>query len=195
MAGDKSNGDEEVARRFMSARNPEIGRAIVRERCQTLPTRAAVLDLGCGHGVPVSETLIEQGCTVFSVDASPTLLAAFRTRFPNAFSEGCAVEDSQFFGREFDGAVVWGLLFLLPSDAQSSLIHKVARTLKPGGKFLFTSPRDNITWRDALTGRESISLGARRYHELLNSAGLQLVGERSDEGDHHYHFAAKLKQP
>jgi len=188
---DKSNGYEEVADRFMSARNPVIGRATVSEWCRILPQHASVLDLGCGHGVPVSQTLIEQGFTVFGVDASPTLLAAFRRRFPGVSTDCSAVEDSGFFERGFDGVVAWGLLFLLPPHVQSLVVHKVARALKPGGKFLFTSPKERTTWRDALTGRESISLGAERYQQLLDSAGLNAVGELYDEGNNHYYLVAK----
>jgi 2-polyprenyl-3-methyl-5-hydroxy-6-metoxy-1,4-benzoquinol methylase len=102
---DKSNGYEEVAERFMSARNPRTGAAIVREWSHKLPPRTTILDLGCGHGVPISQTLIEEGFTVFGVDASPTLIEAFRKRFPNAFAECSAAEDSEFFERTFDGVV------------------------------------------------------------------------------------------
>ena len=118
MPEDKSNGYEEVADRFMSARNPVIGRATVSEWCRILPQHASVLDLGCGHGVPVSQTLIEQGFTVFGVDASPTLLAAFRRRFPGVSTDCSAVEDSGFFERGFDGVVAWGNNF---SIAQGSM--------------------------------------------------------------------------
>lgn len=175
----------------MSARNPDIGRATVSAWCRTLPPDASVLDLGCGHGVPVSQTLIEQGFTVFGVDASPALLAAFHRRFPSVSTECSAVEDSGFFEREFDGVVAWGLLFLLPPQVQSLVVHKVARALKPGGKFLFASPKETTTWRDVLTGRESISLGAERYQQLLVSAGLHAVGELYDEGNNHYYLVAK----
>ena len=82
---DKSNGYEQVAGRFMSARNPRTGVAIIREWSRTVAPRSAILDLGCGHGVPISQTLIEEGFTVFGVDASRTLIAAFRMRFPNVF--------------------------------------------------------------------------------------------------------------
>ena len=191
MPEDKSNGYEEAADRFVSARNPDIGRAPVSEWCRQLPESASVLDLGCGHGVPISQVLIEQGFTVFGVDASPTLLAAFHRRFPSAFTECSAVEDSGFFEREFDGVVAWGLMFLLPPDVQSLVVHKVARALKPGGKFLFTSPTERATWHDTVTGRESISLGAEGYRQLLDSAGLNLAGELSDEGSNHYYSASK----
>jgi 2-polyprenyl-3-methyl-5-hydroxy-6-metoxy-1,4-benzoquinol methylase len=86
---DKSNGYEQVARRFMSARNPRLPHLYA--------PHSAILDLGCGHGVPISQTLIEEGFTVFGVDASGTLIAAFRKCFPNAFVECAGVEDSEFF--------------------------------------------------------------------------------------------------
>ncbi|MGB2667191.1 MAG: class I SAM-dependent methyltransferase [Candidatus Acidiferrum sp.] len=191
MLQDKSNGYEQVAGRFMSARNPRIGAAIIREWSRTVPPRSIILDLGCGHGVPISQTLIEEGFTIFGVDASRTLIEAFRKRFPNAFVECAGVEDSEFFQRTFDGVVACGLMFLMPEDTQSLVIHKVVRALNPNGRFLFTSPKEIVKWRDALTDRESLSLGAKRYHEILDAEGLAVVGERSDEGGNYYYLASK----
>ena len=78
MLQDKSNGYEQVARRFMSARNPRTGAAIIREWSRTVPPRSVILDLGCGHGVPISQTLTEEGFTVFGVDASVTMIISCR---------------------------------------------------------------------------------------------------------------------
>jgi 2-polyprenyl-3-methyl-5-hydroxy-6-metoxy-1,4-benzoquinol methylase len=188
---DKSNGYEEAAEVFMSSRNPRIGAATVRDWSQTLPPGSSVLDLGCGHGVPISRALIEEGFNVYGVDASAKLIAAFRKRYPHAQAECSAVEDSEFFGRTFDGGVAWGLMFLLPADVQSAVIGKVAGALNPSGKFLFTSPKEPVTWRDALTGRESISLGAEAYQQILRAEGLVLVGEQLDEGGNHYYLVSK----
>lgn len=190
-AADKSHGYDAAALAFMSERNPRIGAAIVRKWSQTLPRSACILDLGCGHGVPITQVLIRAGFTVFAVDASSKMITAFRRRFPSACAECAAVEDSDFFGRTFDGIVAWGLLFLLPADAQAALIAKVARALKSGGKFLFTSPKEAFTWRDALTGRQSLSLGSAEYQRILQAEGLTLDGELSDEGNNHYYFASK----
>jgi hypothetical protein len=56
---DKSNGYEEAAESFMSTRNPHVGVATVREWSQTLAPSSSILDLGCGHGMPISQVLIE----------------------------------------------------------------------------------------------------------------------------------------
>lgn len=127
----------------------------------------------------------------YGVDASPSMIAAFRTRFPGVPAECSAVQDSGFFDRTFDGAVAWGLVFLLSADDQYRLIRKVSRKLKRGGRFLFTSPGQISEWQDILTGGRSVSLGAREYRRALEAEGLLLVGEADDEGDNHYYFAAK----
>ncbi|MGA2814374.1 MAG: class I SAM-dependent methyltransferase [Candidatus Acidiferrum sp.] len=188
---DKSNGYEAAASSFMSARNPRIGASTVREWSQALPPGSSILDLGCGHGVPVSQVLVEERFSVYGVDASPTLIGAFRKRFPDAHAECSAVEDSEFFRRAFEAVVAWGLMFLLPPDVQPSVIRKMARALRPNGKLLFTSPEEAVTWPDSLTGHDSVSLGAARYRQILDTEGLILDGEQSDEGDNHYYLVSK----
>jgi cyclopropane fatty-acyl-phospholipid synthase-like methyltransferase len=76
---------------------------------------------------------------VYGLDASTSMIAAFRAQFPAAQTECSMVEDSRFFDRTFDGVIAWGLIFLLAPDAQSLLIRKVSRALNSGGRFLFTA--------------------------------------------------------
>lgn len=187
---DPSRGWEAVAAEF-AARRSRIGAATVRAWARCLPPGATVLDLGCGDGVPISQALVEDGFEVYGIDASPTLVAAFRRRSPGAPAACEAVEPSSFFGRTFDGVVAVGLLFLLPAEAQRDLLHRVAAVLNRGGRFLFTAPAETGTWPDLLTGQPSLSLGVVAYRELLASAGLTCVGEYVDEGDNHYYDARK----
>jgi 2-polyprenyl-3-methyl-5-hydroxy-6-metoxy-1,4-benzoquinol methylase len=191
MPQDKSNGYEQLAETFIRTRKRKIGTATVREWSKTLPPGSSILDLGCGNGVPISEVLLNEGFAIYGVDASPKLVTAFRERFPDAHAECSAVEDSEFFRRTFDGAIAWGLMFLLPAHIQAAVIGKLARTLNPGGRFLFTSPQEPVTWFDALTERKSISLGVEVYKQILHAEGLTLVGETWDEGDNHYYLVSK----
>jgi hypothetical protein len=82
-------------------------------------------------------------------------------------------------------------MFLLPAAFQPVLIGKVAGALRRGGTFLFTSPRSAATWPDALTGRESVSLGSDAYARVLRAEGLTLIGEKSDEADNNYYSVLK----
>jgi cyclopropane fatty-acyl-phospholipid synthase-like methyltransferase len=49
-----------------------------------LPPGGAVLDLGCGHGAPISQALTEDGFVAFGVDVAPSMVAAFQERLPGA---------------------------------------------------------------------------------------------------------------
>lgn len=192
MCNERSNGYEQVAADFIAHRTTSnVGVQTVRDWAGTLPRGAAVLDLGCGHGIPISATLVHEGATIFGIDASPSLLAAFRVRFPDAQVECNAVEKSTLFGRSFDAAIAWGLMFLLTPEAQAQLIAKVASALKPDGRFLFTAPAQACEWPDILTGSRSCSLGADAYRKLVGAAGLTVVSEAEDEGDNHYYFVRK----
>ncbi|MGH8563849.1 MAG: class I SAM-dependent methyltransferase [Gammaproteobacteria bacterium] len=189
---DPSNGYEVVASGLMARRGQSrIGVASIRTWARSLPPGAPILDLGCGHGVPISMALMNDGLAIYGVDASPTLTAAFRSRYRDAHVACQTVEDSRFFGRTFDGVLAVGLMFLLSADAQRDLIRRVALALNPNGRFLFTSPAQVCTWMDVSTGRQSLSLGAEAYKAVLSCTGLTLVGEHLDEGDNHYYDTCK----
>jgi SAM-dependent methyltransferase len=191
---DKPTGYEDVAAEFIAGRGRNssgVGASVVADWSQTLPSDATVLDLGCGTGVPISQALIERGFEVYGVDASPKIVAAFRARFPSVPVECAAVEDSNFFGRTFDGVVAWGLFFLLDAEIQLRLIKKVAGVLQSRGRLLFTAPNEIGSWPDVMTGRSQFSLGYEEYRKALEAEGLLLVGTRRDEGENHYYLAEK----
>lgn len=191
---DPSNGWDAIASEFMARRDRSaIGVATVRRWAESLAAGASILDLGCGHGVPIAAALIDDGFAVHGVDASPALVAEFRRRFPDANVACKTVEESDFFGRSFDAAIAVGLMFLLSPEAQRDLIPRVSASLNPGARFLFTAPKERATWADMLTGRESLSLGEHAYKTILSQAGFDLVGEYVDEGENHYYDAAKRR--
>jgi SAM-dependent methyltransferase len=189
---DRSNGYDAIADDLIAERDrSDVGASTVRTWARSLPVGGSILDLGCGHGVPISAALMDDGFIVYGVDASPNLMAAFRGRFPQANVACEAAEDSTFFGRTFDGIIAVGLMFLLPAEAQRKLIHRVALALKPRARFLFTAPTQCVMWADMLTGRQSLSLGDETYKAILLEAGLFLVDQYVDEGRNHYYDSAK----
>lgn len=190
LSDDASNGWEAVAQQFMAARSA-IGLEIVRAWARALPPGGSILDLGAGSGVPLAAALIADGFMVSAVDASPSLVAAFRQRFPHAEIACEPAEHSRFFNHTFDGVMAIGLMFLLPAASQRAVIERVAKALKPLGRFVFTAPPEACTWADCLTGRTSLSLGAEAYDALLSEAGLCLIAQHQDEGQNHYFEAQK----
>jgi SAM-dependent methyltransferase len=168
---DESNGYESIAAEYIAGRGSRAGVGIgvgeVREWAKTVRPRGAVLDLGCGPGYPITQLLVDAGLAVHGVDASPTMVAKFQSRFPSVPVECNTAERSNFFGREFDGVIAWGLLFLLQPAAQARVISKVATALAPGGQFVFTAPPQICEWSDAMTGQRSESLGTEAYRRFL----------------------------
>jgi 2-polyprenyl-3-methyl-5-hydroxy-6-metoxy-1,4-benzoquinol methylase len=192
---DKSNGYEDNAATFIRCRSKGIdgiGAPSVRHWARSLPLNATVLDIGCGVGLPISKALVDEGLTVYGIDASPSMVQIFKQNFPNIPVACEAVEDSSFFNRLFDAIIAWGLVFLLPVEIQEVAIQKMANALHAGGKLLFTAPSQKLKWEDAITEIESISLGAERYKELLSASGLSLIEEFEDEGENHYYHAVRL---
>ncbi len=194
MKKDPTNGYESIARDFIAYRSKStIGAETVRSWARTLGPKAVILDLGCGNGIPITETLVREGHTLYGIDSSPTLISSDREHFPGNTVACEPVERSGYFDRIFDGVVAWGLMFLLPDSIQSELIHRVSGILGPGAQFLFTSPEAVCTWTDEMTGLESRSLGAEKYKAILSSAELSLTGNTTDEGDNYYYYARKVK--
>jgi SAM-dependent methyltransferase len=189
-AADPSNGWEAVAQQFIAVRSM-IGADTLRQWSRVLPPGAAVLDLGCGTGVPVTQVLLARGCRMHGIDASPSLIAAYRERFASLPASCEPVETSTFFGRSFDAVVAVGLMFLLTEAVQRDLLVRVAATLQAGGRFLFTAPSQHCSWTDLLTGQRSRSLGTDAYELACGRAGLVIDREFVDEGENHYYDCVK----
>lgn len=189
MSIDRSEGYEDVAKQFMAVRS-DIDAAFVRSWARdNLPLSSSIADVGCGSGVPIAQALIEDGFTVFGIDASPSMTAAFRSRFPNAQSACEAAQDSVFFHHIFDAVIAIGLLFLLSADDQRKVIARAANALTPRGHILFTAPWQTCEWQDVLTKRQSRSLGKEEYERALEASGMHLVA--CYEGENHFYHAIK----
>lgn len=195
---DRSNGYEAVSLEFLAQRgNPvrstQIGVKEVRKWARTLPRGSSVIDLGCGPGFPITMVLVEEGLQVFGVDAAPSLAAAFRRNLPETPILCESVLGSKLFDRSFDAVLSIGLMFLLTAQEQLRLIQRFAEILVPGGRLLFTSSAKPAVWNDAMTGLESISLGAEEYGKLLGAAGISVAEEYEDVGENHYFDAFKRR--
>ena len=195
---DRSNGYEAVSEEFLAGRGSRsrsagIGVKEVRKWARTLPRGSSVIDLGCGSGFPITAVLVDEGLHVFGVDAAPSFVAAFQRNLPGTPIICEAIQESRFFDRTFDAVLAWGLMFLLKSEDQHRLIQRFAKILVPGGRLLFTATVKPAVWNDAMTGSESLSLGAEQYRELLGAVGISVAEEYEDEGENRYFDAFKGK--
>ena len=196
---DPSTGYEAIAQEFLArrgngpTRSTAIGVKEVRKWVRTLPRGSNVIDVACGPGFPITAVLVEEGLNVFAVDGAPSFVAAFQRNLPGTPIICEAVQESTFFDRTFDAVLAIGLIFLLKVEDQHRLIQRFAEILVPGGRLLFTSTAKPAVWNDAMTGLESVSLGAGQYRKLLAAAGITVAEEYEDAGENHYFDAFKEK--
>jgi SAM-dependent methyltransferase len=191
---DPSNGYEWHFDQFVALRenhSSQIGYQTVLDWAQKLPIHSTVLDLGCGTGKPITKALMDAELKVFAIDASAKMVDRFQQNFPQIPICKESALDSTFFDQTFDAIVAWGLIFLLGEDQQKTLLELVSSKLNPKGTFLFTSPMQKVTWRDSVTGLESISMGREGYVDLCKNLGLILDSEYVDEGENHYYSFKK----
>lgn len=191
---DSAEAYEVRAHEFLRGRDTSpIGTQVVDQWSHTFRRGATVIELACGGGYPISRILDAAGLQLWAVDSSPTLVAEFRSRFPNIPVQCARVQGSDLFGQKYDGAIAIGLLFLLSESDQVILISRVAEILVPKGRFLFTAPIQIGTWKDLNTGLECMSLGQGRYGELLRDVGFRVVATYTDNGENNYYDAEKIR--
>ncbi len=190
MSEDRSNGYEAIAEKFIAVRS-NSGQDLVEKWANNFSPKAFIIDIGAGYGEPLTSVLINRGFAVSAIDASPKMVSALGARFPNIDLACEAVEESNFFGQSFDGALAIGLIFLLSPETQKDFVRRVFNALKSGGRFLFSAPSQQGSWDDILTGRQSVSLGETTYCRILREAGFDSIETHVDNDENHYFEALK----
>jgi 2-polyprenyl-3-methyl-5-hydroxy-6-metoxy-1,4-benzoquinol methylase len=88
-----SNGYEDVAAEFLAhrgtGRSTGVGVSAVRQWARALPRGAAVIDLGCGPGLPITEVLVAEGLNVFGLEIADILVPGGRLLFTSRLSRWC----------------------------------------------------------------------------------------------------------
>ncbi|OBJ05445.1 methyltransferase [Mycobacterium alsense] len=140
------------------------------------PSDPAVLDMGCGSGVPMARHLIEHGCRVTGVDASSAMVAMCADRFPN---HEWRVADMRTLrlGRAFDAIMAWDSFFHLPQADQRRMFPIFAHHAATGAALMFTSGPSAGERVGSYRGEPlyHASLDADEYRRLLRANGFEVV--------------------
>jgi 2-polyprenyl-3-methyl-5-hydroxy-6-metoxy-1,4-benzoquinol methylase len=164
-----------------------------------LPARTAVLDLGCGCGVPVARSLVAAGHQVTGVDVSEVQIGRARGLVPMAAFIRADATKIEFAAGSFDAVVCLYAMIHMPLAAQPALIGRIARWLRPASWLLMT------VGQNAWTGSEQGWLGgnavmwwsqsdAASYARWLDQAGLEIVEQSfvaEDDGGHALFWARR----
>ncbi|MFL5779534.1 MAG: class I SAM-dependent methyltransferase [Chloroflexota bacterium] len=152
-----------------------------------LPHGAAVLELGCGNGEPVTRRLIEAGHVVTAVDISERQLALAREVAPPATYIHADFATLELPTASFDAVAAFYSLIHVPREELTGLLRRVFGWLRPGGAFVAT-----MGGGDDPGTVEPDWLGAPMYwshfgpdvgRELIAAAGFDILSAEIVEDD------------
>jgi len=97
----------------------------------SLRPRSRILDIGCGAGIPITNSLANR-FSVTGVDFSAEQIQRARVHVPQANFIESDIMALHFPSGSFDGVVAFFVLFHLPCDEQRELLQRVHAWLVPG---------------------------------------------------------------
>jgi SAM-dependent methyltransferase len=135
----------------------------VRDLARLLPSRAVVVDLGCGAGIPATRELADLGLRVIGVDFSAVQLRRARHLVPAARLVHADMTALHLQPASVDAVVSFYALIHVPLDDQQALFPRIRSWLRPAGYLLA------ITGADRWTGTE-VYLGAQMFWDQADTA-------------------------
>jgi len=168
-----------VVQRFWHSRKMGIIDGV----CPPAPGSRA-LDVGCGSGV-IAEHLAETASRVDAVDANPSAIAYARAHSTHAnvhYHLAC-VEDLAFEEGAFDYACCLEVIEHLHEPQIRTLLGRIGRLLKPGGRLVVTTPNYQSLWPAVEYAMDAFGLAPRmqgdQHVSRLTPSRLYGLGRRA----------------
>jgi SAM-dependent methyltransferase len=136
-----------------------------------------ILDIGCGAGVPIAQTLSRR-FKVTGVDISGEMLKRARVNVPEANLIEGDIMSIDFSPDIFNAAIAFYSIFHLPRSEHAELLRRIYQWLKPGGYLLATLSYNNEpAYTDEYLGTTMYwsNFGLEEYRRLLDGAGFTIT--------------------
>ncbi|MHA2432564.1 MAG: class I SAM-dependent methyltransferase [Candidatus Thorarchaeota archaeon] len=154
-----------------------------------------ILDTGCGAGVPVAKTLVENGFRVTGIDISNSMFELARKHVPDAVFLLQNMTKLSFDGETFDGIISTFTLIHAPRTLHADVFRQFFRVLKSGGTLLISLGEDE--WEETGEYHGMVMHWSHYDREtspgLLKTAGFKIIwiGVLETRGEHHLRILSK----
>jgi cyclopropane fatty-acyl-phospholipid synthase-like methyltransferase len=161
-----------------------------------LPPNAAILDAGCGWGVPIGRWLVGQGFRVTGLDGSQRQLEHAREAVPEMTLVHGDLRTADP-GGPFDAIVAWDSVFHITRADHASLFRRFHSWLKPGGLLLISLGGSKDEFTDTMLGDTFFysSHAPEESVRLLDRAGFEILHQEIDDPQSRGHFVVLARKP
>jgi len=172
------SGYDRMAEHYLATKDPEdpLALAALKNLASLLPSEAAVLDLGCGAGVPVTRWLADRGFVVTGVDVSAKQLELARTNVPEGTFFKADMPEVVFGPETFAAVVAFHSIIHVPRTEHPTLLESIHGWLRPGGTLLATMTVADYEGRDEDWEGWGVPMVWSHYDRNANVAMLQDAG-------------------
>ena len=172
-----ARGYDRIADRYLERfGHSSVRAAKVAELIERLPAGASILDLGCGAGIPVARDLVASGFEVTGVDGSGGQIGRARRNVPRAQFIQADMASVKFAPEIFDAVLAFFSLTHLPRSEHGSMIRRIVKWLRPGGRFLANFGAEEGDWSEEWLGTTMFFShhAPEVTKQLVQRAGLRL---------------------
>jgi ubiquinone/menaquinone biosynthesis C-methylase UbiE len=190
-------GYDEIADRYLAARTTGGDLALLPELVARLSDGDAVLDAGCGAGVPVMTQLVDADLEAVGIDLSSAQVRLARSHSPGARVAQGDLVALPFGDCSFHGLVSYYAVIHVPRTEHRVIFEEFRRVLVPGGVALLclgagdvAEDHDPESWLGAPMFWSHFD--AETNLEMLQTAGFDIIRHDlvKDPMDHGRHLFA-----
>jgi len=178
-------------------KDSKYGVEYVERAIRRVKNKGSALDVGCGSGGRIIDTILLDGFSLTALDVSEGMLRIAKNKHHDVrfFNSDILSWDSE---DHFDLIVAWDSIFHTPCSMQRSVVEKMCGHLSPGGVLLFTSGdgHGDIVGEDMNgVGFEYGSLHPLEYLQIIDNCGCDFIIMERDQPDprHVVHICKKRK--